>query len=458
MNYARLVGAYPRLLAFGLVLTFFSSFGQTYFIGVFNPSLRDHFGLSHSGLGALYSGATLASSLCLIWVGAWIDRFELRRYAHGVGLGLLFAVVLFSFVSHVWMLPVAFFFLRLFGQGLMGHTSMTTMARYFSSNRGKALSVAGLGFPLGQAVLPRAFVEVEAWAGWRASWWIAAVFVALVLLPFLHWVFARPARGESGQAESRGGKELRAAGTSLAQSPGASSGSNSGLSSGASSGSSSGLSSGANSGARSGSSSAEAPSVSRQEPVSWTRGQVIADPRFCCVLPSIVGPPFIATGLLFHQGVLSESKGWTIEQFTATFVAFAITQTSASLITGPIVDRFRASGVLLTYLLPMLVGLGFLAVGSSPFTAFVFMALFGISAGAQGTVTGAYWVEAYGPAHLGAIRSLALSVMVFATAAAPVLFGRLIDLGVSFETIAWLCCAYGGGATLLSAFSRSPSH
>jgi hypothetical protein len=54
-----------RLLAFGFVLAFFSSFGQTSFIAVFGPVLRQEFGLSNGALGGMYSAATLASGLLL---------------------------------------------------------------------------------------------------------------------------------------------------------------------------------------------------------------------------------------------------------------------------------------------------------------------------------------------------------------------------------------------------------
>ena len=52
------------------------------------------------------------------------------------------------------------------------------------------------------------------------------------------------------------------------------------------------------------------------------------------------------------------------------------------------------------------------------------------------------WAEVYGTRHLGAIRSMATAIMVFGTAVSPVLFGRLLDLGVSIEAIAWMGALY----------------
>ena len=41
------------------------------------------------------------------------------------------------------------------------------------------------------------------------------------------------------------------------------------------------------------------------------------------------------------------------------------------------------------------------------------------------------WSEIYGTRNLGAIRSITISLMVFSTALSPILFGFLIDFGLS---------------------------
>ena len=63
-------------LGFGLLLTFSSSIGQTYFIALFAGALRADLGLSHGAFGGLYTLATLASALTLVWLGKTADRFD----------------------------------------------------------------------------------------------------------------------------------------------------------------------------------------------------------------------------------------------------------------------------------------------------------------------------------------------------------------------------------------------
>jgi len=428
VNYWNLVAAHRRLLSFGFALTFFSSFGQTFFIAVFGAELRTEFGLTHGSFGALYSAATLASGICLIWLGSAIDRMSLRRYTRIVVVGMVLGCAFFGTVSNVVALGLGVFALRLFGQGLMGHTAMTTMARYFTTTRGKAMSIAALGFPAGEALFPRAFVSVKSALGWRASWWAIAVGLALVLVPSVERLLRRDVRGRF--AEPGGGEDAAVS---------------SGLR-GDSAGRQGVPEPHDGPGGRRGVAGGTDPSVGRQ----WSRKEVLRDPRFHLVLPAVMAPPFIVTGLFFHQVALVGAKGWTLEFFTACFAVFASAQLVSSLSAGPVVDRLGAWRLLPVYLIPLGAALAILALGTGPLVVVGFMATAGLSGGAQATIVGSYWAEVYGVRHLGAIRATVMSIMVFSTAAAPVLLGRLLDRGVTFETIAWLCLAYVVGGSLLA--------
>ena len=68
-----------RLLMFGFLMAVASSFGQTYFIGIFGPSVQQEFGLTHTV--SIYMVGTLASALVLPRTGKLIGRLDLRVYA-----------------------------------------------------------------------------------------------------------------------------------------------------------------------------------------------------------------------------------------------------------------------------------------------------------------------------------------------------------------------------------------
>jgi nitrate/nitrite transporter NarK len=111
-GYRAFVAAHPVLLGFGFTMTFASSVGQTFFIGTFGPSIRETFGLSHTGWGGIYMAGTLLSALCLPWTGALIDRFKLAPYTLTVFAALVGATLFMAAVPHVELLVAAIFFLR----------------------------------------------------------------------------------------------------------------------------------------------------------------------------------------------------------------------------------------------------------------------------------------------------------------------------------------------------------
>ncbi len=397
MRYFRFVSEHRAFLAFGASLTFASNFGQTFYVALFGAEMRREFGLSHGAFGALYSVATLASGVTLIWVGRKLDESDLRRYATGVCLGLVGACLLLAATPFAWCLVPAFFAIRFTGQGLMSHTAMSSMARYFETDRGRAMGVATLGRPIGESILPRITVALIAGIGWRLSWVVIAAVLAVSLLPFTRWLLRdhherHRAHEERMRATSAGGSPAR----------------------------------------------------------SRTQREVLKDPRFWIKLPCVLAAPFLLSGIFFHQIHIAETKGWTIKWYAACFTAYAITTVIATLVGGVLVDRFTARRLLPTLTLPMGVGFVTLAMSDSPVVAATFLGLSGATMGISFVVLGALWAEMYGVANVGAIRALTSAIIVFSTAAAPVLFGRLIDLGTTTETIAWMSAGWVAAAAALA--------
>jgi MFS family permease len=368
-------------LGFGFLLTLGSSAGQTFFISLSAGDIQRDLGLSHGAFGALYTIATTTSAVALVWLGKLADRFELARLgAATLAMLALTCSVLMANVASVPMLVLALFGLRLAGQGMLSHLALTAMGRWFSAERGRALSVAIMGFTAGEAFLP--FVVATALvmlASWRHVWMIAGVVLALVFVPLVLVL----------------GHEVRRRGLDHP--------------------------------------SAHAVISGEPERPSWTRAQVLRDPRFFALLPGVLAPPFIITGVLFHQVHLVAVKGWTLPAFAALYPLFAGASTAVVLGLGWLVDRFGSRRILPFYLLPIAAGLGLLSISDSLTGAGAFMVLMGATSGGATIVLGALWAELYGVAHLGAIRALAVSLMVLSTALAPGAMGGLIDAGVSLD-------------------------
>jgi hypothetical protein len=87
-----------RWLAAGLLLTFASSFGQTWFIALFAGEIKAAYGLTDGSWGSLYTLATLCSAGLLLAAGSMADTVRLARLAPAMallfaaaGLGLAFS-------------------------------------------------------------------------------------------------------------------------------------------------------------------------------------------------------------------------------------------------------------------------------------------------------------------------------------------------------------------------------
>ncbi|MEW9808061.1 MFS transporter [Mesorhizobium sp. ZMM04-5] len=362
-----------RWLAGGLLFTFFSSYGQTFFIALSAGHIREDYGLTHGGFGTVYMIATLASALTLPYLGSIVDRRSMRAVTLLVVPMLAAACVMMAVSRHVALLLLSIYLLRLFGQGMMVHSAYTATARWFSAQRGRALSVVILGHNAGDAVFPIVFVAVAGLVGWRNGWLLAAASLVIVALPLIASLVA------------------------VDRTP-----------------------------------RATDPAPRAIDARDWTRGEVLRDPMFYLLMLGVMAPGFIVTTVFFHQVYLVELRGWSLGVFAASFTMAALVNSIFTLVSGQLIDRFSGLALLPFVLVPLGVACLILGVLEANWTPFLFMAALGLSNGLSTTLFGAVWPEVYGLRHLGAIRSLVVAAMVFASAAGPGITGVLIDRGVSY--------------------------
>ena len=392
-RYLDFVADNRRFLAYGFLMALGSSYGQTFFVSVFGGEIRAEFGLTHGTFGLIYSAATLVSGFCMIWAGKQIDRIDLRAFTIAVCAGLTIASLLTGWTTSAAMLGVAIFALRLSGQGLMSHTAMTAMARYFDRDRGKAISLANLGFPAGQALFPVIGVAMAAAIGWRETWFVLALVMAVGVTPLLLWLL----KGHGDRHD-----------TLIAQI------------------------------AETERTSADTASGPRQ----WSARDVRRDARFWLMAPAVLGLSFVGTGVVFHQVHLVDVKGWSLGWFAASYTVMATASVATAMVAGPLLDQVSADRMTPSYQIPALLSLLFLAASDGLWVVPVYMVLYGVSVGLARVVISALWAEWYGVRHLGAIRALVAAMMVMASAASPVLFGWLIDVGITMNAILYGSAVY----------------
>ena len=374
-----------KVILFGFIFTFFSSFGQSFFLGLFNSSIRDALSITHGQFGTIYASATLLSSLVIIWVGKKIDDIDVFKFGTFVTLLLSFSCYFFSKVSSVTFLFIAIFLMRFSGQGLMSHTATTTISRYFTKSRGKALSTGWFGLSTAEFILPLFIIYLLTFMEWR-SIWINISFVIL-LLPIISYLLIKNIKLDSREIDNNKNKR-------------------------------------------------------NIKIKNWKRIEVIKDYRFYIVCANMLAMPWIATGIFVYQSFILSSKNWGPYVIAQSFMAYSILSVITLFIAGFLIDKFSSRKLLIYMNLPFLLSLFLIIVFDNPIVSFLFLGLIGISNGLANVLGSSTWAEVYGVKHIGSIKALTTALMVFSTAFGTAVFGLLIDKGFSIEQISMISGTY----------------
>ena len=367
------------LLAFGLLLAFFSSFGQTFLLSLYVPSIEELLGISNAEFGTVYAVATIGSALTLPWIGGYFDKMPTSRYTLMVIAGLMVALLVLSFSYHVILVIVGFYGLRLFGQGLMTHTSVSSMARYFGADRGKAIGAASLGHPAGEASLPILITLLMGVIGWRGALQVSALTCALVVAPLALYLLSR--------------SKIRIRAYRMQN------------------------------------------HAAQQQARKVDVRDIVRDRRFWVITPVVFMIGFTNTAIFFFQLKLGEAKGWSPEWVAGSLSAFAVAGAIGMTGIGSLVDRFTARRLFPFHMIPYLFGLLALILFEHRLVYPVALILIGLGHGTGRTIKDAMLAEIYGSDIIGQIRSFFITVMVISTALGPILFGILLDQNVSYSVI-----------------------
>ena len=388
-----------KVIIFGFIFTFFSSFGQSFFLGLFNSSIRETLSITHGQFGSIYASATLLSSFLLIWVGKKIDDINIFRFAFYVTLLLAFSCFFFSKISSIIFLFIAVFLMRFSGQGLMSHTATTTITRYFTKSRGKALSVGWFGLSTAEFILPVLIVYLLSITAWQNIWMSISILV-LIFLPLISFFLIKKLDFDTREQVDPTDSEIK-------------------------------------------------------EIKQWKRIEVIKDYRFYIVCLNMLAMPWIATGVFVYQSFITEAKEWGSFVIAQSFMVYSILSVLTLLGSGFLIDKFTSRKLLIFMNIPLLISTLVLFYFNSPITSFIFLGLIGISNGLANVLGSSTWAEIYGVKFIGSIKALTTALMVFSTAFGTALFGLLIDTGFSIEQIAMVSFVYILISLILLFFVRN---
>ena len=375
-----------KVIIFGFIFTFFSSFGQSFFLGIFNSSIRNELSISHGQFGTIYASATLFSSFLLIWIGKKIDDINISKFAFFVIILLAFSCFFFSKVSSISLLFIAIFLMRFSGQGLMSHTATTTISRYFTKSRGKALSTGWFGLSTAEFILPVLTIYLLTITSWR-NIWIAISILVIFFLPLASYFLVKNLKFES--REDSKDNHLK-----------------------------------------------------EKNIKHWRRSEIIKDFRFYIICANMLAMPWIATGIFVYQSFILSSKNWGPYVIAQSFMSYSLLSVITLFVSGFLIDKFTSRKLLIYMNIPLLMSIFVIFYFNNPISSFAFLGLIGISNGLANVLGSSTWAEIYGVKYIGSIKALTTSLMVFSTAFGTALFGFLIDIGFSIEQISIVSGSY----------------
>ena len=286
-----------KVILFGFIFTFFSSFGQSFFLGLFNPSIRETLSITHGQFGSIYASATLLSSFILIWLGKKIDDINISKFSFLVVILLAFSCFLFSKISSIIFLFFAILLMRFSGQGMMSHTATTTISRYFTKSRGKALSTGWFGLSTAEFILPVLIIYLLTLYDWRLIW-ISISLIVIFFLPLTSYFLIKNLKLDSRE-------------------------------------------------------SIDEKNSSNQNIKDWKRIEVIKDYRFYIICANMLAMQWIATGTFVYQSFILGSKNWGPFIIAQSFMVYSIMSVITLFISGFLIDKFTSRKILIYMNIPL---------------------------------------------------------------------------------------------------------
>lgn len=389
----------PFLLLFGVFELFFSAPGQTFLISLFVKPIFDEPHVSQSAFAGLYSAATLAASLLLNPAGRLIDKHSTKTIVIWNTVLMAVGCWILAGSQSLVMLWIGFFLVRLMGQGVFGLTASTLIIKQFHKNRGKAMGVITLGFPLSELIYPSFALWLLSEVGWRMGYVAFGVSNLLLMLPLQLWLISKAdiKDGHFLPGESELNPQLL---------PGDG-----------------------------------APRKIRSHE-NWTLSRCLKDVKFYLLIAGSCIPPTIMTGLLFHQTSLFSANDWPIALAATGLGVYAVTKAFGSVGIGPIIDRYGPLPSFVVLIVMIAAGTLFASIDGPAWLIYVYFGMLGAALGISSPIMNVIWPHFYGTKSMGSIKGFIGTIRNGLTSIGPLPIALALDAGVSIHAVLrWIALA-----------------
>ena len=166
-----------------LVGIFATTPGQTVGVSGFVDPIAADLGLSRDTVLVLYSAGTFLGILTAPTIGRLVDRFGPRRLVAPVVMALGVACAWMSVAWNAWSLGLGFVLLRASAIAGLSLVTSQMVNLWFDRFRGRVTALAMMGLALGGLVVPPLAETITAADGWRTAYLSLGAGVLAIMLP-----------------------------------------------------------------------------------------------------------------------------------------------------------------------------------------------------------------------------------------------------------------------------------
>lgn len=174
---SRLRFYYGWIVVAAAVLVLFTAYGVQYSVGILLAAMEKDLGWSRSQLSLAFTLYVITYTTVSTITGRFTDRWGPQRVILVGAIMLSTGLALLSIAHAPWQFYLFYSLVGGLGMSVAYVPCNSTVVRWFTDQRGLALSITNLGSSLGISLVPLAMGSVVAFLGWRAAYVGAGVIV-----------------------------------------------------------------------------------------------------------------------------------------------------------------------------------------------------------------------------------------------------------------------------------------
>ncbi|MFL6463734.1 MAG: MFS transporter [Bryobacteraceae bacterium] len=388
---------HPALILLAAFCGSFVGFGSVviFTFGIFLKPLTAEFGWSRSQVSLAFTLTALTVAFCSPFIGRLLDRFPARKVILPcvVLYGLCFAS-LGLLTAHYWQLLLVFVCMGIVGNGTTQLGYARVISSWFERNRGRALAVVMAGSGMGSVVFPPFAQWLIMNFGWRVAYLILGAVILVLGLPLTAAFVHEPHERKQPDAVVQ---------------------------------------------VRSGS----------------LRASLLSS-TFLCLLSGLMLFSLATNGLTAHLVPYLTDRGSSAAGAANVMAAMGFATLASKLLTGYLLDRFRASRTAALLFAVCACGMLLIIFDAAIWSSYTGALLVGVGLGAESDAVPYLLTRYFGLERFSELYGYTWSAYAVAGALGPLVLGRFFDVTHSYRLVLLIFTAAVACAAML--FAKLPSY